>query len=179
MIVIYTDGSCQGNPGPGGYGVAAIVEDTGEILYSENNHYEFTTNNRQELTAILVALEWAEENYPNKNITIYSDSAYCVNAINIWMWNWAKNGWLTIKKEPIKNDDIIKDIYHHFNQEFYPITVEKVSGHSHNLGNEYVDALATDNQYKIDKYSTYHIIDGKLKRFLRDPDIVEWYQVED
>ena len=90
MRYLYTDGACKGNPGPGGFGVVDFQDNIIYCQYKEN--CEQTTNNREELKAILHAFEMAED-YPDVTFIIYSDSAYCVNMLNDWIWTWAKNDW--------------------------------------------------------------------------------------
>ena len=99
-IEIFTDGSCLGNPGPGGY--AAILRyKQNERILSEG--YYRTTNNRMELLAAIVALEAVKEKC---YITLYSDSQYLRNGIMSWIFNWKKNGWKTSQKKSVKNADL-------------------------------------------------------------------------
>lgn len=149
MVCFYTDGACSGNPGPGGFGVIRISDK--KVLYSHSERCEHTTNNREELKAILHAFEIATKFYRFKTVLIYSDSAYCVNMINNWIWNWAKNGWKNSKKKEVENIDLVKQIYKYLNIEFFNCQVIKVSGHSGDAANELADALATGNQVKYKK----------------------------
>ena len=101
MLKIWTDGSCLGNPGPGGWAfVATNGKDTAERSGGEKN----TTNNRMELTALIFALAATQTRYKNDKCVIKSDSAYCVNMFNDWIYNWQRNGWVRQKKQPIEND---------------------------------------------------------------------------
>jgi len=138
----YTDGSAKGNGtinSSGGFGIVEIDQNN-NILWQYQDFKSPTTNNEMELMAILYALNHIKENNEEgffKPI-IYSDSAYCVNLINEWMYNWEKNGWKRTKNEPVKNLEIIKQIY-----EIAKIAdIRKVKGHSGNIWNEYVDKLA-------------------------------------
>lgn len=141
MLKIFVDGSCKGNGSKsslGGFGIVIINEDD-KIIHQYQSFKEPTTNNEMELSAILYALEYIQ----NNNLTfplpiIYSDSAYCVNIINDWMYSWERNGWVRPKNQEIKNLKIIQSIYNlrHLAQ------VEKVKGHSGVKWNEYVDKLA-------------------------------------
>ena len=101
-MIIYTDGSCAGNGkavNSGGFGVVVLDNDE-NLLYTYNKRCENTTNNREELKAILYSMlnygintnkyEFSQVEYP----IVYSDSAYCVNTFNQWMFNWANNNWL-------------------------------------------------------------------------------------
>lgn len=142
-MIIYTDGACSGNPGPGGFGV--VVLDNNEQYLS--HHQEFssqTTNNREELKAIL----WTFMKYGvpegqwNYAPIVYSDSAYCVNTFNNWMFNWANHGWIKSNKEAPENLDLIKPFYHHW-QQGYRIDLRKIKGHAGHQWNELADQLAT------------------------------------
>lgn len=150
MIKIYTDGACSGNPGPGGYGLV-ILKDDNIIKWRQSGFCPNTTNNREEIKAILEAFRLADTYFPNEDIFIYSDSAYCVNMINDWIWTWANNGWKNSKKKEVENIDLVKEIYNYINKEFYHCQVMKISGHSGEAGNELADALATSNKRKYQK----------------------------
>lgn len=143
----YTDGSSRGNPGPGGWGYVLLQD--GHLLEYDSGKEENTTNNRMELKAILEVAKLAAE-YPEVEFVIYSDSAYCVNTINTWMWSWAKNGWKRSKNQPVENLDLIKQLYNLFNTEFFNACVRKVPGHSGLLGNELADRLAVDDKKGFD-----------------------------
>ena len=101
MITVYTDGSCLGNPGIGGW--AFVLKSKSQYL----SHYGYekeTTNNRMELTAAMKALEFLSKD--NESITIITDSNYLKNGINNWITNWKKNNWKTANKKPVKNKDL-------------------------------------------------------------------------
>jgi ribonuclease HI len=104
-IVIYTDGGCSGNPGPGGWGTV-ILYNGKEICLSggEKN----TTNNRMELMAAITALEQVNNNeeWKNADVSVYSDSQYVKNGITTWIKNWKIKGWKTAEKKPVKNQDL-------------------------------------------------------------------------
>lgn len=104
-IVIYTDGGCSGNPGPGGWG-AVILADKKEIRLSggEKN----TTNNKMELTAAISALNTVlnTPSLKDRTVNLYSDSQYVKNGITSWITNWKKNGWRTAAKKPVLNQDL-------------------------------------------------------------------------
>jgi len=89
-MICYTDGSCSGNPGPGGFGVVVLDNNENELL-THSERSENTTNNREELKAIL----WAAFRFgsPIDNLIIYSDSAYCVNTLTNWMFRWEEKDW--------------------------------------------------------------------------------------
>ena len=91
-IVIYTDGGCSGNPGPGGWG-AVILADGKELRISGGEHN--TTNNRMELMAAISALSTVANtpDFNNRPVSVYADSQYVKNGITSWITNWKKNGW--------------------------------------------------------------------------------------
>ena len=139
--IFYTDGSTKNNGysnSSGGYGVIEVKDDT--IIYTFQDFKSPTTNNEMELMAILhVFKKLKNEEQEFIKPIIYSDSAYCVNIINTWMYNWEQNNWMRPHNQEIKNLEIIKQIY---NLKDYAI-VKKVKGHSDNKWNNYVDKLAT------------------------------------
>lgn len=157
--IFYTDGACSGNPGPGGFGVVSIkttVENnTIEYFYEEQS--QNTTNNREELKAILHVFQLAAADKENEYI-IYSDSAYAVNMINNWIYSWAKNSWLNSKKKQVENIDLVKELYKYVTIEFFNCQVKKVAGHAGEAGNELADALATNNKTKFYKIIEKHDI---------------------
>ena len=140
MITIYTDGSCRGNPGPGGFGVIVVEDDKVIAAYSEKSIG--TTNNREEMKAIIYALE----NYGAKKgdffvPTVYSDSAYCVNSFTNWIKGWKANGWVRAGGKKLENLDLIKT--YDMLEKDYKIDLRKISGHAGEIYNELADALAT------------------------------------
>ena len=97
MIEVYTDGSCLGNPGVGGWAFLILK---GDQLISKSGSAKNSTNNRMELTAAIKALEYLKD---EKILKINTDSSYLKNGINLWIYNWKKNNWLNSKKEHVKN----------------------------------------------------------------------------
>ena len=142
-MIFYTDGSAHPNPGPGGYGIIGIENDV--VSFVRSKQYKGpVTNNEMELKAILYVMlnygvkydEWGQPPI------VYSDSVYCVNTFNEWMFNWARNGWVKSNKKIPENLDLIQ-AYYDFYQRGYRIDLRKVIGHSGNIGNELADKLAT------------------------------------
>lgn len=139
-MIYYTDGACSGNPGPGGYGVVGVESD--KIIFVHSHHSEATTNNREELKAILyVMLNFGARGNDEAPI-VYSDSAYCVNTLTSWMFNWAKNGWIKSDKKAPENLGLIQAYYDWYSKGCR-IDLRKVKGHAGNKYNELADALAT------------------------------------
>jgi ribonuclease HI len=133
-VVIYTDGACKGNPGPGGWG--ALLEAGGQRkeLFGGEPH---TTNNRMELTAVIRALEALAQ---GADVDLYTDSQYVKNGIETWIHGWKKNGWKTSDRKPVKNADLWRKLEEHAAQ--HAIRWHWVRGHDANPGNERADALA-------------------------------------
>ena len=134
-VIIYTDGACSGNPGPGGWGAILMYkENKKEISGGKNN----TTNNIMELTAAVEGLKLLK--YPCK-VKLYSDSAYLVNGFKQgWIYNWQKNNWKTAGKEPVKNKEIWEELYNL--TKIHDVEFIKVKGHSDNEYNNRCDELA-------------------------------------
>ena len=133
-VIVYTDGACSGNPGPGGWGATIkIGDETFEIFGGEDN----TTNNRMELIAAIKALEYLNENH---KITLYTDSSYVKDGITKWIFNWKKNNWKTSTKKPVKNSDLWIQLDEIQNKR--EVKWNWVKGHAGNLGNERADELA-------------------------------------
>ena len=134
--VIYTDGACSGNPGPGGWGAVILNEkkDNTNISGKERS----TTNNRMELMAPIMALKKIKK---ASKIIIYTDSIYLKNGITTWIKNWEKNGWKSVNKKPVKN----KDLWVTLNElsKEYVIDWKWVKAHAGNKYNEIADKLAT------------------------------------
>ena len=133
-VIVYTDGACSGNPGPGGWGATIkIGDETFEIFGGEDN----TTNNRMELIAAIKALEYLNENH---KITLYTDSNYVKDGITKWIFNWKKNNWKTSTKKPVKNSDLWIQLDEIQNKR--EVKWNWIKGHAGNLGNERADELA-------------------------------------
>ena len=153
MLHIYIDGSATNNGkenSKGGFGIV-IFNDDNSIIDAYCEYFNNVTNNQMELKAFLKTFELLNTKYKNNESIIYSDSAYCINMLESWIFTWAANGWKNSKKETVKNLDIIKLIYEYYNIDFFisQITFSKVKGHSGILGNELADALASNNLPKF------------------------------
>lgn len=142
-MICYTDGACSGNPGPGGFAVVSL-NDNYELITTYSKHDENTTNNRMELKAILYCLI----KFGRENPEVYSDSAYAVNTLNSWMFNWANNNWLKSDNKTPENLDLIKTYYDLW-QQGYRINLKKVKGHNGNKWNEMADKLAVSAKEDI------------------------------
>jgi len=135
-VAIYTDGSCLGNPGPGGYGALLIYKAHRKELA---HGFKLTTNNRMELMAPIEALNSLNESC---KIDLYTDSQYVKNGINTWIHNWKKNGWKTSSKQAVKNVDLWQRLEIAIAR--HDIQWHWVKGHSGHVENDIVDVLARD-----------------------------------
>ncbi|MFP4179174.1 MAG: ribonuclease HI [Spirochaetaceae bacterium] len=145
-IVVYTDGGCSGNPGPGGW---AFVLLDGDRRRERSGGEARTTNNRMELTAVTKALETVqkEAELRGRKIHVYTDSQYVKNGISTWIHTWERNGWLTSAKKPVKNREYwqrLKEL-----ADSLDIQWNWVRGHAGNELNEVCDSMV---QEEIKKY---------------------------
>lgn len=134
-VVIYTDGACSGNPGPGGWGTILMYKDTAKEI---SGYMKNTTNNIMEITAVIEGLKILKYKC---DVEIYSDSAYVVNAFNNhWIEGWIKKNWVNSSKEPVKNKELWQELYNLTKQ--HEVKFIKVKGHSDNEYNNRCDELA-------------------------------------
>ncbi len=141
-LSVYTDGACRGNPGVGGWGFYIPSENV--AIYGGSI---VTTNNKMELTAIAKALRYVIDNLSDKVkvVAIHTDSAYCLNALTNWIYNWIESGWLNAKKQPVANQELFQSIIklrHSLEDLGISLNFVKVKGHSTDVGNNKADALA-------------------------------------
>ena len=134
MLKIWTDGSCLGNPGPGGW---AFVATDGKNVAERAGGEPNTTNNRMELMAVIRALTAAHR---HTSVEIHTDSQYVKNGMQTWMKNWKKNNWRTADKKPVKNQDLWQQLDELANK--VEIHWVWVKGHAGNEYNERCDELA-------------------------------------
>jgi ribonuclease HI len=133
-VVIYTDGACKGNPGPGGWGALLQYDGKEREIFGGDSA---TTNNRMELTAVIRALESLRRRCA---VVIYTDSQYVKNGIQTWIHGWKKNGWKTSERKPVKNEDLWREL--DALVALHDIEWHWVRGHNDTPGNERADALA-------------------------------------
>lgn len=135
-VTLYTDGSCLGNPGPGGYGVLLRYrQHTREM----SEGYRLTTNNRMEMLAAIVGLESLKEPCV---VDLHTDSQYLRQGITQWIHGWKRKGWKTASKQPVKNVDLWKRLDEVTQK--HKIEWHWVKGHSGHPENERVDDLARE-----------------------------------
>ncbi len=141
VIEIYSDGSCIGNPGPGGWAAIILEKNKKKEIFGGE---KITTNNRMELIAVINALNLINN---KSKISIYTDSKYIINGITIWMKNWKKNNWKTSNKKIVKN----KDLWNLLDKicGIHQVNWNWVKGHSGHELNERVDYLARSEAEKL------------------------------
>lgn len=136
QVVIYTDGACSGNPGPGGWGAVLIFGDNRKELKGGDVE---TTNNRMEMMAAIEALNALKQSC---KVELHTDSNYLRNGITSWIAKWKKNGWRTANKKPVKNVELWKalEVAH----ERHEVSWHWVKGHAGHPVNELADELARE-----------------------------------
>lgn len=148
LIIIYTDGACIQNPGPGGYG--AVILD-GAKRKEISGGYKHTTNNRMELMAVVESLKQLPK---GSSVLLHSDSKYVVDSVNEgWLEKWAANRWMRNKREKAENVDLWKEM--HRLLKVHKVDLRWVKGHAGNIENEVSDRLANraakGKNLKVDK----------------------------
>ena len=135
-VTIYTDGACEGNPGPGGF--AAIIEEEGgtrDVTGGEPH----TTNNRMELKAVIAGLEALDE---TSRVRVVTDSQYVAKGMTSWIHGWRRKGWKTASGSPVKNRELWEELDALAKR--HKVEWEWVRGHDGHPGNERADALAKE-----------------------------------
>jgi ribonuclease HI len=133
-VIIYTDGACKGNPGPGGWGALLQYNGKTRELFGGETH---STNNRMELTAVIRALESLKRRC---SVKIYTDSQYVKQGIEQWIHTWKTNGWKTSNRKAVKNADLWQALDHATAR--HDIAWHWVKGHADTPGNHRADELA-------------------------------------
>ncbi|HEU5294343.1 MAG TPA: ribonuclease HI [Burkholderiaceae bacterium] len=133
-VVVYTDGACKGNPGPGGWGALLRWRDHQRELFGGELQ---TTNNRMELTAVIEALSALKQ---RSEVAVYTDSEYVKNGITTWIHNWKQRGWRTADKKPVKNVELWQRL--DALAASHDVRWHWVRGHNGDPGNERADELA-------------------------------------
>lgn len=135
-VVVYTDGACRGNPGPGGWGAVLRWNSHEKCL---KGHARATTNNQMELMAAIQALESLRERC---SVTLHTDSTYVKDGLTVWLPQWRKRGWKTADKKPVKNQELWQRL--DAARERHHVDLRWVKGHSGDPGNERADQLANE-----------------------------------
>ncbi len=139
-VLLFTDGACSGNPGPGGW--AYILRHPGSGKEVENAGGESaTTNNRMELTAVIEGLQAIKK---SSRVEIYSDSQYVLNGLNEWLDQWKARGWRTAAKKPVKNEDLWQALDELRTR--HDLSFHWIRGHNEHPENERCDRLAVEQR---------------------------------
>jgi ribonuclease HI len=153
--LVYTDGACSGNPGPGGW--AAIIAFSSKVVIEAGGHEEATTNNRMEMRAAVESLRLLEEE--PCSITLFTDSIYLINGCTKWLYSWKKKGWKTAAGEAVANQDLWEEldelIQERKEKDLGPIFWSYVKGHDGNPGNERADEIAVSFS-KVENPELFH-----------------------
>ncbi|MDH3535791.1 MAG: ribonuclease HI [Gammaproteobacteria bacterium] len=135
-VVIYADGACRGNPGPGGWGTVLRYQDRNRTL---RGYAPETTNNRMELTAVIEGLRALTRSC---HVELYTDSKYVMQGITEWIAKWKRNGWKTAARKPVKNVDLWRQLDEEVAR--HEVDWNWVRGHTGVEGNELADRLANE-----------------------------------
>lgn len=140
QLIVFTDGACSGNPGPGGWG-SIIAWSDGRVVELGGGE-RGTTNNRMEMTAAIEALAQVPSNYASE-ISLYTDSTYLIKGITQWIWGWRARGWKNAEGKDVANRDLWEDLAEQITRlEDTKINWKYVRGHAGIPGNERCDAIA-------------------------------------
>ena len=134
--MMYTDGACRGNPGPGGWGVVLRFQGSHKTL---KGYAAETTNNRMELIAVIEGLKALSRSC---EVELFTDSKYVMQGLTEWLANWKRNGWKTAAKKPVKNIDLWQQLETEVAQ--HKVDWNWVKGHTGIEGNELADQLANE-----------------------------------
>lgn len=162
-LVVYTDGACSKNPGVGGYSFVVTMDGQKDPLLTLSGGKLETTNNYMELKAITRAMkhmldypwfmvDWLGKSRNGKNldVTIKSDSAYCINAINQgWIHKWKLNEWKTNEGKEVKNKELWEELLYYISKATFQLKFVKVKGHSGDKWNELADKLAKEQVNRL------------------------------
>lgn len=141
MYHVYTDGSCL--PGKfGGWCFTYLDSEDGDREVTVSSSETNTTNNRMELQAVIEAIQWFNLWHETEPLTIYTDSTYVKQGITTWIQAWKRNGWKTSLKQPIKNQDLWKQLDSLYDPSY--MTIQWVKGHENNPGNIRADKGANE-----------------------------------
>jgi ribonuclease HI len=143
-VIVFTDGACSGNPGPGGWGAIVALGDT--EVREFGGRQDATTNNRMEMTAVIEALRFLEGIQSRvSDLIVYSDSKYMIEGLTQWIHGWIRKGWINGGGDPVKNKDLWMELHRlktEIEKRGAPLRFQYVAGHSGIEGNERCDVIA-------------------------------------
>jgi ribonuclease HI len=140
IILLFTDGACSGNPGPGGWAYILRHPASGKEVHKAGGEPD-TTNNRMELTAVIEGLRAIKK---PSHVEIYSDSQYVLKGLEEWMADWKKRGWKTAAKKPVKNQELWKTLDDL--KQLHELSFHWIKGHNEHPENERCDAMAVEQR---------------------------------
>ncbi len=140
IILLFTDGACSGNPGPGGWAYILRHPASGKEVHKAGGEPD-TTNNRMELTAVIEGLRAIKK---PSHVEIYSDSQYVLKGLDEWMTDWKKRGWKTAAKKPVKNQELWKALDDL--KQLHELSFHWIKGHNEHPENERCDAMAVEQR---------------------------------
>ncbi|MEI8337763.1 MAG: ribonuclease HI [bacterium] len=159
-IIIFSDGSSRGNPGPGGWSaIVCFGEDKEMNIFELGGRELSTTNNRMELTGAIKAFEQLQKRKIEGDVILYSDSSYVINGISSWIKGWKANDWMTKDKKEVSNKDLwqmLDDV-----SQGFKVSWNVISGHVGIPGNERCDEIATG----FATSETVNLFDGKMSDY--------------
>lgn len=160
--MIYCDGACSGNPGPGGWGTLVIHQN---MIFELGGFEPGTTNNRMEMSGLLNALSFIQESPFNKEVEwiVYTDSTYVIRGLTQWIWGWRKKGWKTSDSKEVSNKELwiqLDSVAKNFK-----LTFKYVPGHKGVHGNERCDEIAV----AFSKRESINLYQGNLDHYFFDP----------
>ncbi len=160
-LVIFTDGSSLGNPGPGGYGCVIVFQQLDEVVELGGNKTK-TTNNEMELSAVIAGLSHSVFN--TADVEIFTDSSYVINGITKWVHGWEKNGWQTLAKQEVANKSLWQSLIGLVRERKSKVSWNYIPGHVGVIGNERCDEIATS----FASGKSVSLVRGKLSTYGRD-----------
>lgn len=171
QILIYTDGACSGNPGPGGYGSIVIANSATVVELGE--HFVQTTNNRMELQAVLSALKYCCDHFDEiSQLQIFTDSVYVIRGSTQWLFGWKKRGWKTAAGDDVTNQDlwqIMDKLLYQISQKFsVKIKWSFIRGHKGIAGNERCDEIGV----AFSKRNPVHLFNGTASTYHFDVSVL-------
>lgn len=180
LFVIFTDGACLGNPGPGGWG--CVIAWPNQCVQEYGGREADTTNNRMELKALITALDRLNQRQAEflstRRVKVFSDSSYVLNGVQKWLQGWKSRGWKTVEGKPVANPDLWQKldelVYQSGFLRRFSVEWIWVRGHADIPGNERCDQIAT----QLAQGTTVDFFDGPMNSYFVDP-LLSWESPEE